>query len=163
MNEIFYDTDLKDRSTLITRQKAGQYEWGTPLTLFQSLDAEFHFNLDPCATSENAKCALYFTPEIDGLSQDWGSSIVFMNPPYGRTISKWVIKAYNAAQMGATVVCLLPARTDTKWWWDYCIKGEIRFIKGRVKFSGRNTKGFIVSFPATFSSAIVIFRANNLL
>jgi len=162
MNKTFYDTDLKDRSTLIIRQKAGQYEWETPQPLFDSLDAEFHFTLDPCATEGNTKCSLFFTPEMNGLSQDWGTNIVFMNPPYGRAISKWVRKAYNASLAGATVVCLLPARTDTGWWWDYCMKGEIRFIRGRVKFSGRNTKGVLVSFPATFSSAIVVFKTSNL-
>ncbi len=158
MNQIFYDTDLKNRSDLITRQKAGQYDWATPKDLFDSLDNEFHFTLDPCTTPENAKCTQYFTPEINGLTQDWGSHIVFMNPPYGRTISQWVIKAYRESLMEATVVCLLPARTDVSWWWDYCMKGEIRFIRGRVKFEGRNTKGVLVKYPATFSSAIVIFR-----
>jgi len=158
MNKVFYDTDLKSRSALITRQKAGQYEWETPKALYDILDKEFYFTLDPCATRENAKCAQYFTPEINGLSQNWGRNVVFMNPPYGRTISHWVKKAYSASLLGATVVCLLPARTDTSWWWDYCMKGEIRFIRGRVKFEGRNTKGVLVKYPATFSSAIVIFR-----
>ena len=161
-NEVFYDTDLKSRSALITRQKAGQYEWVTPKELYDPLDNEFHFTLDPCATPENAKCPQYFTPEINGLSQDWGNHIIFMNPPYGRMISQWVKKAYSASQMGATVVCLLPARTDVSWWWDYCMKGEIRFIRGRVKFEGRNTKGVLVKYPATFSSAIVIFYCRQI-
>ena len=158
MNDMFYDTDLKNRSSAIIRQKAGQYEWETPKELFETLNNEFHFTLDPCANTENAKCDLYFTSDINGLAQDWGKHSVFMNPPYGKTISQWVIKAYFASQLGATVVCLLPARTDVGWWWDYCMKGEIRFIKGRVKFKGRNTKGVLVNYPATFPSAIVIFR-----
>lgn len=157
-NEEYYDTDLKIRCSTATMQKAGQYERETPQDLFDALDSEFHFTLDPCATSAVAKCALYYTPEVDGLSQDWGRHSVFMNPPYGRTISKWVKKAYHASRTGATVVCLLPSRTDTGWWWDYCMKGEIRFIRGRVKFEGRNTKGQLVRYPATFSSALVIFR-----
>ena len=161
MNELFYDTDLKDRSSATIRQKAGQYEWETPQSLFDSLNKEFHFTLDPCATTENTKCPLYFTPDINGLTQDWGMHNVFMNPPYGRAISQWVKKAYHASLVGATVVCLLPVRTDTGWWWDYCMKGEIRFIRGRVKFSGRNTKGILVSYPATFSSAIVIFTPTH--
>ncbi len=158
MNKVYYDTDLKDRSAVNIRQKAGQYEWETPQSLFDTLRSEFHFTLDPCATPDNAKCPFYFTTDINGILQDWGRNKVFMNPPYGRTISQWVKKAYNASLSGATVVCLLPARTDTGWWWDYCMKGEIRFIRGRIKFRGRNTKGVLVNYPATFSSAIVIFR-----
>ena len=123
-------------------------EWSTPQDFFDKLDAEFHFTLDPCSTLENRKCARYFTKEVDGLSQKWDGS-VFMNPPYGREIGKWMKKAYEASQEGATVVCLIPSRTDTKWWHNYAMKGEIRFIKGRLKFSGH--KG-----AAPFPNAIVI-------
>jgi hypothetical protein len=74
-----------------------------------------------------------------------------MNPPYGRKIGLWVQKAYEESRGGSTIVCLLPARTDTRWWHDFCMKGEIRFIKGRLKFNdGKN--------PAPFPSAVVIFR-----
>jgi len=94
------------------------YEWSTPQWLFDALDAEFKFTLDPCASLQNAKCAKYFTWVNDGLKQDWADHIVFMNPPYGREIRKWMRKAYESAQAGATVVCLVPARTDTNWWHD---------------------------------------------
>ena len=90
-------------------------EWPTPQGLFNKLNTEFKFTLDPCATHENAKCKTYFTKEDDGLEQEWGQENVFMNPPYGREISDWMKKAYQSSRKGATVVCLVPARTDTRW------------------------------------------------
>ena len=128
-------------------------EWATPQILFDQLHAEFGFTLDPCATPENAKCPHFFTKAHDGLLQAWGG-VVFMNPPYGRVIKAWMKKAFESAQAGATVVCLVPARTDTSWWHDFAMKGEIRFLRGRVKFGdGRNS--------APFPSALVIFRPNT--
>lgn len=124
-------------------------EWETPIELFERLDARYHFTLDVCATSKNAKCKRYFTREDDGLSQEW-SGVCWMNPPYGRGIGQWVRKAYEASLLGNTVVCLLPARTDTAWWHDYCMKGEITFIRGRLRFGG-------CSNSAPFPSAIVVF------
>lgn len=109
-------------------------EWGTPPELFAELDRQHHFTLDPCATPENAKCVRYFTQADNGLEQDWGTESVFMNPPYGRTIGKWMRKAFLSAQAGATVVCLVPSRTDTAWWHDYAMKGETRLLRGRLKF-----------------------------
>ena len=118
---------------------------------FDGLNNEFKFETDVCALKENAKCSNYFTPEMDGLAQSW-TGVCWMNPPYGREISKWVKKAFESANQGAaTVVCLVPARTDTKWWHDYAINGEVRFIKGRLKFGGNKNN-------APFPSAIVIFR-----
>lgn len=125
-------------------------EWPTPQWLFDALNAEFGFTLDPCATRENAKCRRYFTREQDGLLQDWSNERVFMNPPYGRAIGHWMKKAYESFQAGAVVVCLVPARTDTAWWHDYAMKGEIRLLRGRVKFAG-------ASFGAPFPSAVVVF------
>lgn len=124
-------------------------EWSTPQDLFDQLDAEFTFDLDVCATDENAKCTLYFTHEVDGLSQEW-TGTCWMNPPYGDEIVAWVAKAATAAANGATVVCLLPARTDTRWWWDYARFGEVRFLRGRLKFGGGENS-------APFPSAVVIF------
>ncbi len=126
-------------------------QWSTPQDLFNELNSEFSFDLDPCATDENAKCSKYFTVDDDGLSKFWGDSTVFMNPPYGREIKKWMEKAYNASLYGATVVCLIPSRTDTRWWHDYAMKGDIRFLRGRLKFG--NSKN-----SAPFPSAVVIFR-----
>ena len=122
--------------------------WGTPLDFFRALDAEFHFTLDVCATGENAKCAEYFTPEQDGLKQDW-KGVCWCNPPYGREIGKWVRKA---AESQATVVMLLPARTDTTWFHDYIYgKAEIRFIRGRLKFGDSKNS-------APFPSMIAVFN-----
>lgn len=124
-------------------------EWETPIEFFKELDARYHFTLDVCATRENAKCEAFFTREDDGLAQKW-HGVCWMNPPYGREIGKWVRKAYETALQGATVVCLLPARTDTAWWHDYCMHGDITFIRGRLKFGG-------CANPAPFPSAVVLF------
>ncbi len=129
-------------------------EWPTPDWLFQALNAEFAFTLDPCCTHENTKCPNHFTIEDDGLAQDWGDHSVFMNPPYGRVIGSWMKKAYESSLKGATVVCLIPARTDTRYWHRYAMKGEIRLLKGRIKFVGGK-------HSAPFPSAIVVFRSPN--
>lgn len=128
--------------------------WETPQEFFDGLNEEFHFTLDVCALPENAKCEKYYTPEQDGLSQDW-RGVVWCNPPYGREVGKWVQKAWRSAVLGATVVMLLPARTDTKWFHEYIYgKGnnEVRFIKGRLKFGDCNNS-------APFPSMVVVFRA----
>lgn len=130
--------------------------WPTPQRFFDQLDTEFRFTLDPCATAENRKCKNFFTAEEDGLKQEWNGK-VFMNPPYGRAIKEWVRKAYEEAISGRAevVVCLLPARTDTAWWHEFVIKGEVRFIRGRLKFGdGTNS--------APFPSAVAIFRREQL-
>jgi phage N-6-adenine-methyltransferase len=126
-------------------------DWPTPADYFNRLNKLFNFTLDPCAAPGNAKCATFFDAASDGLSQSWQTSgTVFMNPPYGRSIGKWVKKAYEESLKGTPVVCLLPARTDTSWWQDYCAKGLVKFVRGRLKFGdGRNS--------APFPSAIVIF------
>lgn len=131
--------------------------WSTPQDTFDELDREFYFTLDVCATPENAKCKAFYTREEDGLKQSWqvAEGSIWMNPPYGREIGKWVRKAYESSiQENATCVCLLPARTDTAWWHDYCMKGEIRFIRGRLKFGGQKNS-------APFPSAIIIFRGKD--
>lgn len=124
--------------------------WTTPQETFDALHEEFEFNTDVCATVENAKCRHFYTVDDDGLSQAWVGSC-WMNPPYGRTIKAWMKKAYLESRKGATVVCLVPARTDTAWWHDYAAKGEIRFIRGRLKFGGHKNS-------APFPSAVVVFR-----
>ena len=127
-------------------------EWATPQNVFDDLNDEFNFMLDPCATKENAKTEKFFTIEDDGLSQEWKEA-TFMNPPYGREIKKWVKKAYEESLEGTVVVCLIPARTDTSYWHDYIFNKacEIRFIRGRIKF-GDSKSG------APFPSAIVVFN-----
>lgn len=125
--------------------------WETPQEFFDELDAEFHFTLDACALPENAKCARYYTPEQNGLYQPW-DGIVWCNPPYGREIGSWVRRGFLASVSGATVVMLLPARTDTRWFHEYIYgKAEVRFIKGRLKFGGSKNS-------APFPSMVVVFR-----
>lgn len=127
--------------------------WSTPQDFYDRLHAEFKFQTDVCATDENAKCANYYTAETDGLAQKW-TGVCWMNPPYGRTIKAWMRKALESAQQGATVVCLVPARTDTAWWHDFAMKGEIRYVRGRLKFGGHKNS-------APFPCAVVIFRADG--
>lgn len=126
-------------------------EWPTPQAFFDQLNAEFCFTLDPCCTAESAKCDQFYTEADDGLAQHWAPETVWMNPPYGPTIKAWMRHAYEQSLIGALVVCLVPSRTDTAWWHDYAMKGEIRFVRGRLKFGNATA-------PAPFPSAVVIFR-----
>ena len=129
-------------------------EWATPQDFFDRLNAEFGFTLDVCALPESAKCEAYFTPETDGLAQDW-RGVCWMNPPYGREIGRWMRKAWESCIAGATVVCLVPARTDTAWWHDFAMRGEIRYVRGRLKFG--NAKN-----SAPFPCAVVVFRPSTI-
>lgn len=120
--------------------------WETPQAFFEELNREFRFETDVCALPENAKCDHFFTPKTDGLAQEWIGRC-WCNPPYGRQIGKWVAKA---ATSEALTVMLLPARTDTARFHDYCLGREIRFIRGRIKFGDAKNS-------APFPSMIVIF------
>ena len=125
--------------------------WPTPQSLFDELHHEFGFTLDVCALAANAKCPAFFTPEMDGLAQEW-TGVCWMNPPYGRSIGRWMEKAFTSAAAGALVVCLVPARTDTAWWHEFVTKAsEVRFLRGRLRFGGAEAS-------APFPSALVIFR-----
>lgn len=125
-------------------------QWATPPDLFDLLDDEFDFQTDVCAIAQNAKCLEYYSPTQNGLTQTW-TGRCWMNPPYGREIGEWVRKAWESStRHGATVVCLIPARTDTSWWWDYARHGEVRFLRGRLRFGEAST-------GAPFPSAVVIF------
>jgi phage N-6-adenine-methyltransferase len=145
----------RNRRLKTTREVMGSSrtdEWPTDPEMFAELAAEFGpFTLDPCATHQNAKCPNYFTRDDDGLAQTW-TGRVYMNPPYGRVLGEWIAKAWEASQTTAeVVVCLVPARTDTRWWHDYAMRGEIRFLRGRLKFGSCTN-------PAPFPSAVVVFR-----
>lgn len=115
------------------RFKSATNEWPTPMSLWEPLNQEFGFTLDVCSTHENAKCQHHFTIAEDGLSQDW-SGVAWMNPPYGTQLAKWVKKAYKESQKGCFVVGLIPVRSNTSYWHEYCMKGEIRFLRGYPKF-----------------------------
>lgn len=127
---------------------SARQDWATPQRFFDRLHAEFQFTVDVCATAENAKCRRFFTPEVDGLRQDWSGERVWMNPPYGRLIKEWTRKA-RTAQLA---VGLLPSRTDTGWWHDDVQgKAEVRFVRGRLRFEG-------AKWSAPFPSVVAIWR-----
>jgi phage N-6-adenine-methyltransferase len=127
-------------------------EWATPQWLFDALNKEFGFTVDVCATHENAKCEKHYTRHENGLLKSWAGEVAWMNPPYGDEIEAWMAKAFGAAlEDGATVVCLVPSRTDTAWWHRYAMKHEIRFLRGRLKFGNAEDS-------APFPSAAVVMR-----
>ena len=126
--------------------------WSTPQDFFEKLDRIFNFTLDVCALPENAKCERFFSPVENGLKQDW-FGVCWMNPPYGREILDWVMKADYTAKQGHTVVALVPVRTDARWFQDYCLGREIHFIRGRLKFGGNKHN-------APFGCCVVVFRPN---
>lgn len=127
-------------------------DWGTPPAFFNLLNDEFHFTLDPCADVSNAKCA-YFDKADDGLAQDWGSNVCFVNFPYSQA-KAWTAKCIDSALNGATVVVLCAARTDTGWWQALTrAAAEVRFVKGRLAFIGPKGNGQSATFP---SSVIVL-------
>jgi len=144
-------------------------DWGTPGWIFERLDREFAFELDAAASAENTKCPMFLSEDDDSLSQSWvapqsystrdsvGSDecwSIWLNPPYGRGTGDWMRKAYEESQEGATVVCLVSACTDTKWWADWVWKAaEVRFVTGRLKFA----RGGETPNSAPKGSAIVIF------
>ena len=146
-----------DKTTQGVMFSSKSNDWETPADFYSQLDAEFGFTLDPCASQASAKCSSFYTADDDGLSKNWEGQTVFMNPPYGRKIGNWIQKAYEEGEKGNTrVVALIPARTDTKYWHNYCMKAtEIRFVKGRLKFGRGNAKN-----SAPFPSAVVVFSGS---
>jgi phage N-6-adenine-methyltransferase len=129
--------------------------WATPQAFFDKQAAKYGpFDLDVCATDDNAKCQRFFSPHEDGLIQPW-QGVCWMNPPFSRDLGKWILKAWRETEMpghARRVVALLPARTDTQWWHNYVQKyaSRIEFIRGRLKFEGAGNN-------APFPSAIVVF------
>lgn len=131
-------------------------EWETPDDFYEAIDSVCHFNLDVCASRENAKCETFYTKEDDGLSKRWVGTC-WMNPPYGREVTKWVEKACLEGQRrGTRVICLLPARTDTRWWHEHASKGRRIYMRGRLKFGG-------MSNSAPFPSVLVVFGGSRFL
>jgi site-specific DNA-methyltransferase (adenine-specific) len=133
--------------------------WATPKYFFDALDKEFNFTLDPCAFPDSAKCNKFFTPEVNGLNQDWSNDTFFMNPPYGRgqDVYSWVKKAYESSLAGGTGVCLLPLSGDTKWFHEFVMKAtEIRFVSDRIWFELNG-----VAARANHASVVVIFLPNQ--
>lgn len=128
-------------------------EWSTPQDLFDKLDDEFHFDLDVCANESNHKCALYYDRKQDGLAMPWNGHVVWCNPPYGKEIGKWIEKAcHEHVTHGTTIVMLLPARTDTRWFHNHILgKATIRFLQGRLKFGGSKNSAPFPSMLAMYT------------
>jgi len=144
-----------DKNTQDAMFSSKSNEWSTPQKFYDKLNNSFGpFTLDPCSDGQNNKTDNYFTKEQNGLSQDWSGNKVFMNPPYGREIKDWLKKAYEEGQKpNTTVVCLIPARTDTKYWHNYVMKAQaVYFVKGRLKFGDSNNS-------APFPSAVIVFTS----
>jgi len=139
---------------------SGKMDWCTPIRFFEELDAEFRFTLDAAATPKSAKCSKYFTVEDNALEQDWKGHVVFLNPPYGRTLGRWVEKAFNEGQKAnTTVVLLIPSRTDTAYFHKFILgKAEIRFLRGRLRFTDENGK---TKDAAPFPSLVAIYRGRE--
>jgi phage N-6-adenine-methyltransferase len=156
MTERRGDTLISPEKTGMPKLNRGMFssasdEWETPREFFDAVDAMFHFTLDVCSARDNAKCEKYYTKVDDALSLEW-KGICWMNPPYGREIALWIRKAYESSlEDGTVVVCLLPARTDTRWWHDYVLSRAERiwFVRGRLRFSGKGS--------APFPSALIVF------
>jgi phage N-6-adenine-methyltransferase len=148
----------RQKLSLGTHQKPARRSqiWETPAATFEAWNALYHFTVDVCALPGNAKCLRYFTPEQDGLHQEWGREICWMNPPYTRyIIDRWIRKAYEASKAGATVVCLLPVSPSATWWKTYVkpklMTTDVVFSDDRLKFDGSGNN-------AKFNSVVVIFR-----
>lgn len=129
--------------------------WKTPDYLYEKLNDEFNFDFDPCPL-----CFEEITPENDGLLKDWGDRN-FVNPPYSLKLKvAFIKKAIEESKKGKLCVCLIPVSTSTKLFHDDILpnKKEIRFLRGRVKFEGINTKGEAVKGKCGMhDSMIVIF------
>lgn len=146
-------------------------DWPTPQDFYDRLDAEFNFTLDVCSSTANHKAPTFYALDHpdparrDGLNRNWAADAhdttgttgsIWMNPPYGKGIDQWMTKAHEAAQAGATVVCLVPVRTSTHWWHDTVLAtgAEVRYVRGRLTFG-------TAKHSAAFSSAVVIYRPTD--
>jgi phage N-6-adenine-methyltransferase len=138
--------------------ESAKQDWTTPREMFAYLDKEFRFDLDLAASAKNTLCSRYFDKAADALQQDW-KGICWLNPPYGEKsgkLSDWVKKAHaESAKWGSTIVMLIPARTNTRWWHQYCMDAdELRFLQGRPKFGDA-----IHGLPQPL--ALIIFRPHR--
>jgi phage N-6-adenine-methyltransferase len=141
-----------NQDVMFSAEKA---DWQTPDAVFKQLDQEFAFSFDADNERDRARCRLCFSPDMDATKTNWPADVsIWCNPPYGRDTGAWLEQGYVASLSGSTVVFLLPARTDTRWFHKYAPLAEIRFIKGRLRFKGANAS-------APFPSMLVIFRPNK--
>ena len=152
-----------DDSTIQAMTSHKNDNWATPSWFVRKLEKELHikFTLDPCTTQEKAKASRFFTIQDDGLNQDWSGNNVFVNPPYSKN-REWVKKCYEESLKSNTlVVLLIPARTDTRYFHDICMKGDlIYFIKGRIKFENPAIEDDKNNSPV-FPSMVVVFDSEH--
>jgi phage N-6-adenine-methyltransferase len=142
-----------DRRAFAVMASSERMDWPTPQDYFAELHAEFEFTVDACASAENAKLARYWDECDEGLMQSWEGERVYMNPPYGRQLPRWILKAWNEIGHAEIIVALIPARVDTSYWHRYIFgHAEIRFLRGRLRFEG-------AANVAPFPVAVVIWRA----
>lgn len=146
---------MVDQALFSTAKNGGTDIWGTPDHVFKAAELLFgRCDLDVCASAENTKCKKFYSEQDDGLSKNWSKDAkrnCWMNPPYSE-IDIWMKKAIQESRKGASVICLVPARTDTDWWHRYTMKADdVIFLRGRIKFGcGKNS--------APFPSALIYFR-----
>lgn len=135
--------------------------WTTPRSYFAQVSRSYNFTLDAAALTSSTLCDEWYGPDHpdparrDALLCDWHADArggdIWLNPPYGREMNIWMQKAYLEASKGSTVVCLVPSRTDTAWFHDFCMPHDVTYIRGRLKFGdGKNS--------APFPSALVVMR-----
>ena len=147
-----------------TKFDSHKQEWETPSDFFNRLNCEFHFDIDLAADAKNTKCPTFYTSKDNALRLPWHGTC-WLNPPYGKRqhkLSDWVQKAFEETQSrplvrltSCTVVMLIPARTNTKWWHNYCMKAaEIRFVNGRPKFGD-------AKYGLPQPLALIVFRVHN--
>jgi phage N-6-adenine-methyltransferase len=142
--------------------ESNRQDWETPQDMFDAINDRFSFTRDVCASPTNKKCEVFFCEENSCLDKEW-DGVNWMNPPF-KDMKKFVAKAYEQRD-NAITVCLLPARTNTRWWHELCMKGEIIFICGRPKF-GDNIHGLpqplaLVVFGSGASNFLESFDVKN--
>ena len=126
--------------------KISEIDWATPQWLFKWLNERFHFELDAAASKENALCDKYITENT--LSKDWNAKSIFIHFPHVKNIADWIRKAYRESEKDKVVVCLLPVRTDTAWFHEYCtLSSEIMFLRGRLDATIHKTTVGKAGFP----------------
>ena len=132
-------------------------DWATPPDFIRKVEKKIgrKFDLDVCAYDHTAKAPKWFTEKDDALTKEWSAPLCWMNPPYGRALPIWLKYAYDQSQKhNNTIICLVPARTDTAWFHDIATKGTIVLLRGRINFEQEGEKAGSPAFP----SMIVVFN-----
>lgn len=153
---MLVDKDFADiaEKSYVAGKYGTEIAYTTPRYVFEPLHRELGFTVDVCALPENARLPRHFTPEIDGLSQNWSGEVCWMNPPWGRgLIDRWLSKALHSK---ATVAALVPTRTSSPWFHDYVMKAaEVRFIRHKISFVNTLTNE---KYQPFLGCAVAIFR-----